>query len=75
MRTFLSEKKGKKIGVCGIICMRAPRRNLDFLYGVVASTVLLKKFSVESHITVGFSAFWSSIGVYEHVTSKNKIIP
>ena len=38
-------------------------------------TVLLKKFSVESHITVGFSAFLSSIGVYEHVTSKNKIIP
>ena len=39
------------------------------------TTVLLKKLSVESHITVGFSAFLSSIGVYEHVTSKNKIFP
>ena len=40
----------------------------------VSTTVLLKKFSVESHITIGFSAFLNSIGVCEYVTSKNKII-
>ena len=36
----------------------------------ISFTVLLKQFWVKSHITVGFSAFLSSI-----VTSKNKIIP
>ena len=32
-------------------------------FKILTVTVLLKKFSVESHITVGFSAFLSSIGM------------
>ena len=42
-----------------------PDRNLESttLTRIQLCTVLLKKFLVESHITVGFSAFLSNIGV------------
>ena len=42
------------------------KKRILYVYGKSgkkSGTVLLKKFSVESHITVGFSAFLSNIGM------------
>ena len=59
-----------------VACPQLKIQSTGMLFSMVSCpTVLLKKSSVESHIIVGFSVFLSSIGVYEHVTSKNKIIP